>query len=192
MDRKEMAEQMARALRADTEEKAKDKKMNGTDKDKMCNEADYSGDIKNDEFNDLNGKMLIELAYEARENAYAPYSHFQVGAALLAKSGKIYTGCNIENASYGASNCAERTAFFKAVSAGENSFSAIAVVGGREGERSGEPCPPCGICRQVMREFCSPEKFLIILEDGEGGCNSYLLEELLPFGFGPENLDKEQ
>lgn len=135
-------------------------------------------------------KLLIEAAYEARKFAYTPYSHFQVGAALLTKSGRVYTGCNIENASFGATNCAERTAFFKAVSEGEKRFSAIAIVGGKEGEKPGEFCPPCGICRQVMMEFCNPKKFRIILEDGAGGWKAYSLEEMLLHGFGPGNLDE--
>lgn len=136
----------------------------------------------------IDERILLEKAKEARGYAYTPYSHFQVGAALLAKSGAIYLGCNIENASFGATNCAERTAFFKAVSQGEREFAAIAVVGGKEGEEAGRCCPPCGICRQVMREFCRPEEFLILLEDGKGGIKTYLLKELLPLGFGPEHL----
>lgn len=136
----------------------------------------------------IDGRILLEKAKEARGYAYTPYSHFQVGAALLAKSGAIYLGCNIENASFGATNCAERTAFFKAVSQGEREFAAIAVVGGKEGEEAGRCCPPCGICRQVMREFCRPEEFQILLEDGKGGIKTYLLKELLPLGFGPEHL----
>lgn len=136
----------------------------------------------------MDEKKLIELAYHARESAYAPYSGFRVGAALLAKSGKIYLGCNIENAAYGPSNCAERTAFFKAVSEGERTFDAIGIVGGKGEERGDQMCSPCGVCRQVMMEFCRPDEFRIILEDGRGGFNTFLLEELLPLGFGPKNL----
>lgn len=135
-------------------------------------------------------QQLIELAYKAREYAYTPYSKFQVGAALLSKSGKVYLGCNIENASYGPTNCAERTAIFKAVSEGEREFEAIAIVGGRAGTRTGDMCAPCGVCRQVLREFCSPDSFHVILEDGEGGYKDFLLKELLPFSFGPEDLGK--
>lgn len=136
----------------------------------------------------LNEKKLIELAHEARKRAYTPYSHFQVGAALVTKQGKVYLGCNIENASYTPSNCAERTAFFKAVSEGEREFAAIAVVGDAEGTEGKKTCSPCGVCRQVMREFCAPEEFRILLEDGKGGILNYSLAELLPLGFGPENL----
>lgn len=138
----------------------------------------------------MEDKNLMELAHEARERAYTPYSHFQVGAALLTKSGKVYQGCNIENASYSPTNCAERTAFFRAVYDGEREFEAIAIAGGPEGERPGTMCAPCGVCRQVMREFCDPKTFRVLLEDGSGGIKNLALEELLPFGFGPENLEK--
>lgn len=134
-------------------------------------------------------RELIELAYVGRKRAYTPYSGFRVGAALLTKAGQVYLGCNIENASYGPTNCAERTAFFKAVSEGEREFSAIAIVGGPGDKRSGQMCAPCGVCRQVMMEFCDPETFRIILEDGAGAIRTFLLKELLPFGFGPENLN---
>ncbi|MDO4678648.1 MAG: cytidine deaminase [Blautia sp.] len=133
-------------------------------------------------------KKLIELAHEARKRAYTPYSGFQVGAALLTKKGKVYLGCNIENASYTPTNCAERTAFFKAVSEGEREFAAIAIVGGAKDTEAKETCAPCGVCRQVMREFCDPQEFRILLEDGKGGVLNFKLAELLPLGFGPENL----
>ncbi len=139
----------------------------------------------------MESRKLIELAHKARVQAYAPYSGYCVGAALLTKEGKVYLGSNIENASYGAANCAERTAFFKAISEGEREFEAIAIVGGRQGEAVGGMCAPCGICRQVMMEFCSPEEFHIILEDNEEGLKCFLLKDLLPFGFGPSNLGKE-
>lgn len=128
----------------------------------------------------MDDMKLIEMAVKAREMAYAPYSEFKVGAALLAAGGKVYTGCNIENAAYSPSNCAERTAFFKAVSEGERDFEAIAVVGGKDTPGF---CTPCGVCRQVMAEFCDPKKFRIILMDNKGGTITYLLEELLPAGF---------
>lgn len=137
----------------------------------------------------MDERQLIELAYEAREHAYTPYSGYQVGAALLTKTGKLYQGCNIENAAYGPTNCAERTAFFKAVYEGEREFAAIAIVGGKAGARTGDMCAPCGVCRQVMREFCNPEEFRIILEDGKGGLVNLKLEELLPMSFGPSNLN---
>ena len=138
--------------------------------------------------NTLEEKKLIELAREARKHAYTPYSGFQVGAALLTKKGKVYLGCNIENASYTPTNCAERTAFFKAVSEGEREFAAIAIVGGASDTEAKETCAPCGVCRQIMREFCDPQEFRILLEDGKGGVLNFKLEELLPLGFGPENL----
>ncbi len=132
-------------------------------------------------------KNLIEAAIEARDKAYAPYSHFKVGACLKAKNGKIYTGCNIENSSYPATNCAERTAIFKAVSEGVKEFECIVIVGGRKDGQL-EICPPCGICRQVMSEFCDPEKFQIILAKSEKEYETYLLKELLPLSFGGELL----
>ena len=136
----------------------------------------------------MNETELIELACKGREQAYTPYSGFRVGAALLTRSGTVYLGCNIENASYGPTNCAERTAFFKAVSEGEREFEAIAIVGGPGVGRTGEMCAPCGVCRQVMTEFCDPKTFRIILENGGGKVRTFLLEELLPLGFGPDNL----
>jgi len=108
---------------------------------------------------------------------------------LSLRQEKIYTGCNIENAAYTPSNCAERTAFFKAVSEGEREFSAIAIVGGQEDEKEPDYCAPCGVCRQVMMEFCSKESFLIILAKSETEYVSYTLEKLFPMGFGPENLN---
>jgi len=130
-------------------------------------------------------KMLIESAKASRLNSYSPYSHFSVGAALLTKKGNVYTGCNIENASFSPTVCAERVAVFKAVSEGETGFSAIAVVGAERSFDGNKPCPPCGVCRQVLREFCSPSEFLIILSDGDN-YKTYKLEELLPQSFGPE------
>ena len=121
-------------------------------------------------------QALLELAHQARTYAYAPYSHFQVGAALLAKSGNVYTGCNIENAAYTPGNCAERTAFFKAISEGEREFTAIAIVGGPEGKQPDGICPPCGVCRQVMMEFCDPELFEIVLEDSRKEMRTFLLK----------------
>ena len=133
-------------------------------------------------------EQLLAQACEARTHAYTPYSHFQVGAALLTKDGKVYQGCNIENAAYGPSVCAERTAFFKAVYEGERNFDRIAIVGGKEGSAPNQTCAPCGVCRQVMMEFCDPDRFCIILADGKGGCAEYTLREILPLGFGPQNL----
>ncbi len=136
----------------------------------------------------MDDRELYDLAVKARDRAYAPYSRFRVGAALLAMDGGIYLGGNIENASYGAANCAERTAFFRAVSEGERRFEAIAIAGGPEDAEQLEFCPPCGICRQVMREFCEPEHFRIILGNSKGEIMSRTLEELLPHSFGPDNL----
>lgn len=136
----------------------------------------------------MNRRELIDIALEARQMAYTPYSHHKVGAALLTKDGKVYRGCNIESASYTPSNCAERTAFFKAVSEGEREFEAIAIVGGFEDSTVLRLCAPCGVCRQVMMEFCDPETFEIILCDEKDELHTYKLEELLPLGFGPTNM----
>ncbi|HJD48151.1 MAG TPA: cytidine deaminase [Candidatus Mediterraneibacter norfolkensis] len=120
---------------------------------------------------------LIEKALEAREYSYSPYSHFKVGAALLCEDGKVYTGCNIENRAYGPTNCAERTAFFKAVSEGKRDFTAIAIVGGEE---ETVWCYPCGVCRQVMAEFCDEESFKIICGKTADEYRVFSLKELLP------------
>ncbi len=133
----------------------------------------------------MEDKHLISLAMEARQKAYAPYSGFLVGAALLAESGKVYQGCNIENASYGATNCAERTAVFRAVSEGERSFSAIAIVGGLR-DRELTYAYPCGICRQVLREFCDPDRMWVIIARSETDYKKMKLDELLPESFGPD------
>lgn len=136
----------------------------------------------------MRNEDLIREAFAAREAAYAPYSGFLVGAALLTKEGRVYRGCNIENAAYTPTNCAERTAFFKAVSEGEREFAAIAVVGGAKDAVKLNPCTPCGVCLQVMMEFCDPEDFVILLADAEGNIRQYRLKELLPMGFGTDNL----
>lgn len=131
-------------------------------------------------------KKLVESAKQSMQSAYVPYSGFKVGAALLTKSGKIFTGCNIENAAYSPSNCAERTAFFKAVSEGEKDFEAIAIVGGMDGRIKGF-CPPCGVCRQVMAEFCNDD-FIIVLGSDDADYRSYTLPELLPVGFSEKDI----
>lgn len=130
---------------------------------------------------------MIELAIEQLAYSYTPYSGFKVGAALLTSGGKYYTGCNIENAAYTPTNCAERTAFFKAVSEGERSFQAICIVGGKDGFLT-EYAAPCGVCRQVMMEFCDPETFRIILAVSKEQYDVFTLKEMLPLGFGPLNL----
>lgn len=132
-------------------------------------------------------KNLIRDAIDGMKMAYAPYSHHTVGAALLTSNEKIYTGCNIENAAYSPTNCAERTAIFKAISEGEREFAAIAIVGGKNGILS-DFFPPCGVCRQVLREFVDPKNFLVILARSEEDYVIYSLDSLLPLGFGPENL----
>lgn len=135
--------------------------------------------------NETEKSTLMQAAEAARLLSYSPYSHFCVGAALLGKSGKIYTGCNIENAAYTPTNCAERTAFFKAVSEGEREFTAIAITGGREGDAPSF-CAPCGVCRQVMAEFCDGD-FAILLGNSQG-LTEMTLAELLPERFGPHSL----
>lgn len=137
----------------------------------------------------MDNNKLIKYALDARELSYSPYSGFMVGAALLAENGKVYTGCNIENSAYTPTNCAERTAFFKAVSEGVTKFKKIAVVGGRKGAVL-DYCAPCGVCRQVMMEFCGPKTFEVILARTEEEYQTYKLEEILPFGFGPFDLSK--
>ena len=135
---------------------------------------------------------LIALAFEARKRSYSPYSHFAVGAALLCENGKVYLGCNVENSSFSMTNCAERTAFFKAVSEGEARFKAVAIAGGfTDGRPYDDYCSPCGACRQVMAEFCDPDGFSVILcrgeeKDGEfvpAGARVMKLRELLPLAF---------
>ena len=130
-------------------------------------------------------KILMSEAQKARQKSYSPYSHFRVGAALLTKSGKIYTGCNIENAAYTPTVCAERTTIFKAVSDGERDFEALAVIGGAEGETA-DFCAPCGVCGQVIAEFCNKD-FKIILGN-EDKFKAYTLDGLLPFAFTDKDL----
>ena len=132
-------------------------------------------------------KKMIRCALEARRFAYTPYSHFQVGAALYCRDGEIIKGCNVENASYGATNCAERTAFFKAISEGKRDFLGIAIVGGPEGKVISDYAYPCGVCRQVMQEFGSDD-FKIIVAKNEEEYLTYGLKDLLPFGFGGDVL----
>ena len=131
-------------------------------------------------------KELLQLAIEARKQSYSPYSGFRVGAALLGKSGKVYGGCNVENAAYTPTNCAERTAVFKAVSEGEREFLAIAIVGGMD-ENIADFCAPCGVCRQVLAEFCGKD-FRVILGNPDN-VKEYTFEEILPFAFGKADLE---
>ncbi|MBS4176298.1 cytidine deaminase [Lederbergia citrea] len=132
----------------------------------------------------MNIEQLIEEAGKGREKAYVPYSNFPVGAALLTTDGKVYHGCNIENASYGLANCAERTALFKAVSEGDKQFAMLAVVADTEG-----PVSPCGACRQVIAEFC-PKDMKVVLVNLNGNIKEMTVEELLPFAFSPEDLNE--
>lgn len=133
-------------------------------------------------------EKLIDTALAQLDFSYAPYSGFNVGAALLAKNQAVYTGCNIENAAYTPTNCAERTAFFKAVSEGVRDFEAICIVGGKNQKATGYTAP-CGVCRQVMMEFCNPKAFKIILAIDRENYRIYTLEDMLPQGFGPSNLE---
>ncbi|MBE6049470.1 MAG: cytidine deaminase [Clostridium sp.] len=139
----------------------------------------------------INKELLIEKAFEAQKYCYTPYSNFNVGAALLCKDGTIYQGCNIENASYTPTNCAERTAIFKAVSEGHKDFTAIAIVGNKKDIKQGEGdfCAPCGVCRQVMAEFCDLKNFKVIVAKSTTEYLEYTLEELLPLAFTGKNLD---
>lgn len=130
---------------------------------------------------------MIRMAKNQMKYSYAPYSGFKVGAVLLTDDGEFYTGCNIENAAYTPTICAERNAFFKAVGEGHRKFSAICIAGGKDGVVAGYTAP-CGVCRQVMMEFCDPDTFNIILTDGDGSYKIYILKELLPLGFGPDDL----
>ncbi len=134
----------------------------------------------------MTDRELLDLAIAARERSYSPYSGFQVGAALLGERGEVYLGCNIENASFTPTVCAERVAIFQAVSHGETKFQKIAIVGGKKGERLNPICPPCGVCRQVMSEFCPPD-FPIILGD-HTHLEVHTLREVLPLSFGTEDM----
>ena len=128
----------------------------------------------------MNNEELIRQAIKARTYAYAPYSHWLVGAALLTKDGEVYMGCNIENSAFTGTSCAERTAIFKAVSEGKKEFSKIAIVGGDEKLGLTGICTPCGVCRQVMSEFCDPDEFKIICAKSETEYEEYSLRQLLP------------
>ena len=138
----------------------------------------------------MSGVELLALARRARENAYAPYSGFAVGAALLGADGRVYTGCNVENAAYPVACCAERTALFHAVAEGAREFAAIAVAGGRVGDNAEASCPPCGVCRQALAEFCDLETFRVYLAAPGGGVEETTLGALLPRAFARANLNK--
>lgn len=135
----------------------------------------------------INRAQLIQIAMDNQKNSYAPYSHYNVSAALLMRSGKIYTGVNVENASYPAGICAERNAIFHAVASGDKEIVAIAIVGGSNYTIK-DYCSPCGICRQVMREFCDPQKMHVVFAKSTTDYQDMTLEELLPESFGPESL----
>lgn len=137
---------------------------------------------------DINIQELLSIADKAREKSYVPYSNFAVGAALLLDDGTVVAGCNIENAAYGPTICAERCAIFKAVSEGYTNFKAIAVAGSPQGEEISQYAMPCGVCRQVMREFTNPKEFKVYVAGPNGAYIEKTLEEILPDSFGPENL----
>ena len=136
-------------------------------------------------------KVLIDKAFEVQKQSYAPYSGFNVGAALLCDNGKVYKGCNIENSAFTPKNCAERTAFFKAISEGDKDFTAIAIVGNKAGVKQGEGdfCAPCAVCRQVMAEFCNLDTFKVYIAKSRDEYLEYTLGELLPLAFTGKNLD---
>lgn len=134
-------------------------------------------------------ETLIQKAIEQMKFSYAPYSNFKVGAALLSKDGQIFTGCNIENSAFGSSNCAERTAIFKAVSEGVRDFKMIALVGGKDGVIE-DYCSPCGVCRQVMAEFCDLDEFQVIVAKSVKDYKVFCLGELLPEAFSPKTLGR--
>lgn len=137
---------------------------------------------------DVPVKELILSALEARKKAYTPYSEFKVGAAVLTAELRIYTGCNIENAAYSPGICAERTAVYKAISEGCRKIKAIAIVGDKTGDSISQYAFPCGVCRQVMREFSNPEEMIVIVAKSCEEYQIYSLNQLLPESFGPENL----
>lgn len=139
----------------------------------------------------IDRKLLIKKAFEAQKYSYSPYSNFAVGSALLCDNGDIYQGCNVENASFTPTNCAERTAFFKAVSEGQKKFTAIAIVGNKADIKQGEGefCAPCGVCRQVMAEFCDLDTFKVIVAKSEEEYLEYTLGEILPLAFTGKDLD---
>lgn len=145
-------------------------------------------DIKNINLEEKTIHTLVKEAMNARNFSYSPYSNFSTGAALLTKDDKIYTGCNIENAAFSPTNCAERTAFFKAISEGNREFKAICVVGGITNKNITDYCPPCGVCRQVMLEFCDENSFYIILAKSENEIKIYTLSQMIPINFTNNNL----
>ena len=139
-------------------------------------------------------EKLVHAALHARKNSYAPYSHYRVGAAILTEDGTVFEGCNIENATYGATNCAERTAAFKAVSEGHRTFRMIAIAGGPDGYETDFPdyAYPCGICRQVLREFSDPKEMIVLVVRSVTDVAVHTLEDLLPNSFGPDHLKEDK